>query len=130
MQFCFLSCVLHITPLSFFLILYDNILCGVITKFIIMQLSPFPCHLFVSYPDAVLFNLFSFTLNLWSSFRAREQVSHLHKSTGRTTPTKLVLYVLIFGLLDRTRGDEMLTSIHKLDTTPSQCLQNRDAEIN
>jgi hypothetical protein len=43
------------------------------------------------------------TLNLCSKLRVRDQVSHPYKTGG-----KIVSYILMFGFLDKIRGDKII----------------------
>jgi hypothetical protein len=53
-------------------------------------------------PNILLNNLFSNTLNLWSSLNVRDQVSHPYRTTGKI----IVLFTLIFTCLDRRQEDK------------------------
>jgi hypothetical protein len=55
-------------------------------------------------PNILLSTQFSNTLNPWTSFSVRDQVSHPYKTTGKI----LVLYILIFKLSERKRENERL----------------------
>jgi hypothetical protein len=57
-------------------------------------------------PIILLRTFFLITLSLWPSLKAREQVSHRNKTTGKIT----VIYILVFMFLDSRREDKMFWS--------------------
>jgi hypothetical protein len=59
-------------------------------KLLIMKLSPLPCYLVPLRPYS------QNTLSLRPSLNVSDQVSHAYKTTGKI----IVLYILIFGVLD------------------------------
>jgi hypothetical protein len=66
-------------------------------KLLILKISPASCY-FHQGPDMLLGNLFSKTLNLSTSLRTKDQVSHPFK----TIKVKIV-FILIFMVSDRTQ---------------------------
>jgi hypothetical protein len=70
-----------------------------VMNLLIMQCSPATSS--VSILNILLGTLFSYTLNVYSFVRLRDQVSHPDRTTGKF----MVLYVLIFMLLETRRKD-------------------------
>jgi hypothetical protein len=62
-----------------------------------------PVTPFLFDPNILLNTLFSNTLSLCSSLNVRDQVSHPFRTTGKI----MVVYILIFMLLDSRRKDKM-----------------------
>jgi hypothetical protein len=73
-------------------------------QLLIMQFSLTSCHLSLLGPNILLSTLFSNTLNLCSSLKVRDKVSHPYKTRCKI----IVLYILIFTFLDSRREDKRL----------------------
>jgi hypothetical protein len=73
-------------------------------KLLVMQSSPLPCTSSLLGPNILLRTLFSKTLSLHSSLSVSDQVSHPYKTTGNI----IVLFILIFTLLDSTQEDKRI----------------------
>jgi hypothetical protein len=68
-----------------------------------MEFSPSPVTLSLFGANILLNTLFSNTLSLCYSLDVRDQVSHPYRTTGKI----IVLYILIFKVLDSRREDKM-----------------------
>jgi hypothetical protein len=95
----YLQCVLHILPMSSLWFDHANNIWRSVkfVKLFIRKFSPAPTICFLLRPNTLLSTLFSDTLNLCSTLSVKDQVSHLHKTTGEN----MTLYISIFKCLER-----------------------------
>jgi hypothetical protein len=75
-----------------------------ITKFLVMQFSPFTRHLTPLRSKYTPQHHVLNTLSLCSSLNVRDQVSHSYRTTGKI----IVMYILIFKFFDSRREDRRL----------------------